>query len=122
MKIGELAAKTGVSRDTLRFYEKRGLISARRAGNGYRDYPPDLAPFVLYIRTAQRLGFSLAEIGAAATGLGADGDAERIAGLLREKIDAIDRRIGELEALRAELCARLGDVCPLRPVEPPARP
>ena len=114
MKIGELATQTGVSRDTLRFYEKRGLIRARRAQNGYRDYPPELAPFVLYIRTAQPLGFTLAEIGVAAEQIGDGDDAARVATLLREKIESIDRRIGELQALRTELSARLGDVCPLR--------
>ncbi|MBX8491271.1 MerR family DNA-binding transcriptional regulator [Pseudomonas cichorii] len=39
MRIGELAHATAVSRDTLRFYEQRGLISAQRTGNSYRHYP-----------------------------------------------------------------------------------
>jgi len=39
MQIGELAERSGLSRDTLRFYEKRGLIASLRRPNGYRHYP-----------------------------------------------------------------------------------
>jgi DNA-binding transcriptional MerR regulator len=52
MRIGELAQASAVSRDTLRFYEQRGLISAQRSANGYRDYPPEMVQLVLYIKTA----------------------------------------------------------------------
>ena len=62
MQIGEVAAATGLSRDTLRFYEKRGLLRARRSANGYRDYPAEALDWLRYIRIAQQLGFSLAEI------------------------------------------------------------
>src|SRR3712207_2910410 len=55
MQIGELAAATGLSRDTLRFYEARGLLTARRRGNGYRDYPPEAVEWLCYLRTAQSL-------------------------------------------------------------------
>ncbi|BBN52611.1 hypothetical protein TRE132_07360 [Pseudomonas chlororaphis subsp. aurantiaca] len=63
MRIGERAQACAVSRDTLRFYEQRGLIAAQRTANGYRDYPSDMVQLVLYIKTAQRLGFSLGAIG-----------------------------------------------------------
>jgi DNA-binding transcriptional MerR regulator len=63
MRIGELAAAAGISRDTLRFYEQQGLIRARRLENGYRDYPDEVLMLVNYIREAQQLGFTLAEIG-----------------------------------------------------------
>jgi len=49
MQIGELAA-TGPSRDTLRFYEKRGLLLSRRLANGYRDYPPETVQWLCYLR------------------------------------------------------------------------
>ncbi|AZD46173.1 transcriptional regulator, MerR family [Pseudomonas chlororaphis subsp. aurantiaca] len=42
MRIGERAQACAVSRDTLRFYEQRGLIAAQRTANGYRDYPSDM--------------------------------------------------------------------------------
>ena len=62
MQIGEIANATGLSRDTLRFYEKRGLLRARRSANGYRDYPPEAVEWLRYLRLAQSLGFTLAEI------------------------------------------------------------
>lgn len=64
MKIGAIARAAGVSCDTLRFYEKLGLIRSTRTDNSYRHYAPETAQLVTYIRTAQRLGFSLSEIGA----------------------------------------------------------
>ena len=61
MRIGELATATGLSRDTLRFYEKRGLLRAQRGSNGYRDYPAESVQWLGYLRLAQSLGFTLAE-------------------------------------------------------------
>jgi MerR family copper efflux transcriptional regulator len=118
MRIGDIAQATGISRDTLRFYEKRGLLQARRSSNGYRDYPPEAVQWLTYLRTAQSLGFTLAEIEADLPLLadpGAAPDALRAA--LRTKLAEIDRRIEGLATLRADLAGRLGDAadCPLRP-------
>ncbi|MBQ5940356.1 MerR family transcriptional regulator [Massilia sp. AB1] len=114
MKIGELAGATGVSCDTLRFYEKRGLIRAGRGGNGYRQYAPETAQLVGYIRMAQKLGFSLAEIGENLPALWeADKPDQAVARLLEEKVVAIDLRIAELQALKTGLLERLRLVCPL---------
>jgi len=119
MRIGQLAAATGLSRDALRFYEKRGLLMARRASNGYRDYPPEAAQWLRYIRTAQSLGFTLAEI---ESDLPLVADAAASAPALREalrrKLEDIDRRVHGLVALREELARRLEETmadCPLRP-------
>lgn len=115
MRIGQLAALAGVSRDTLRFYEERGLIRSERHVNGYRDYSAETARLVGYIRTAQRLGFTLAEIGEHLPALwSARQPDDAVAALLRDKIALIDGRIAELSALRDELAARLGTVCPLQ--------
>jgi MerR family transcriptional regulator, copper efflux regulator len=115
VRIGKLAGVTGLSRDALRFYEKRGLIRSVRHANGYRDYPEETARLVGYIRTAQSLGFSLSEIGEHLPALwSAQAPGPEVAALLREKIGAIDARIGALTALRTELTARLNVVCPLR--------
>ena len=62
MRIGELAAQTGTTKDTIRFYEKLGLVVGQRQANGYRDYPAEAVTWLRHLRTAQRLGFSLAEI------------------------------------------------------------
>jgi len=118
MRIGELAAATGLTREALRFYEARGLLRARRGGNGYRDYPPQSVDLVRYIRLAQSLGFTLAEVGGALPELWsaeAAGvvDEARLAGLLRDKLAALDARIAGLSRLREELAARLALACPL---------
>jgi MerR family transcriptional regulator, copper efflux regulator len=63
MTIGELARIGGVSVETLRFYEKKGLISPpTRRPSGYRDYPASAAAELRFIRNGKELGFSLVEI------------------------------------------------------------
>lgn len=119
MHIGKLASATGLSRDTLRFYEKRGLLRARRSANGYRDYPPEAVDWLRYLRLAQTLGFSLAEIEADLPLLAdPDASAPQLRAALQRKLADIDQRIEGLQSLRAELARRLGDdlqACPLRP-------
>jgi DNA-binding transcriptional MerR regulator len=115
MRIGELAARTGLSRDAIRFYEKVGLVAGRRLGNGYRDFPPETVPWLRYVRTAQALGFSLGEIAAHLTELrDAPDQADALSALMADKIRLIDARMTELAALRADLAARVGTGCPLR--------
>ncbi|MCX4690378.1 MerR family transcriptional regulator [Kitasatospora purpeofusca] len=114
MRIGELAARTGLSRDTIRFYEKVGLVEGRRLANGYRDFPPEAVAWLDYVRTAQALGFTLAEIARNGEQLrGAPDTAEALSALFEEKIHVVDARMAELAALRAELAARVGTGCPL---------
>lgn len=118
MQIGEIAAATGLSRDTLRFYEKRGLLTARRGANGYRDYAPETVDWLCYIRTAQQLGFTLKEIEADLPLLAApDTSAERLRAALQAKVAEIDRRMAGLGQLREELLRWLAAdmaACPLR--------
>lgn len=116
MRIGELAQACAVSRDTLRFYEQRGLIAAQRSANGYRHYPADMVQLVLYIKTAQRLGFSLGEIGSSVAALWKATDPDSaVTQLLQDKLTLIETRIAELGELRRELQLRLTQSCPLRP-------
>lgn len=112
--IGKLAAATGVGRDGLRFYESLGLIASRRGPNGYRQYAAETVDFVRYIKTAQRLGFTLAEIRQHAHALRdqADPDAA-VAALLAQRIEMVDERIRQLGALNDELRHRLGTACPM---------
>lgn len=120
MQIGEMAQATGLSRDTLRFYEKRGLLRARRGANGYRDYPPEAADWLRYLRTAQQLGFTLAEIEADMPLLAGAGDpamAELLRAALARKLADIDARIAGLNQLRGELARRMeaqAQACPLQ--------
>ena len=115
MLIGELATASGLSREALRFYEQQGLIRARRLDNGYRDYPPEVVTLVQYIRTAQQLGFTLAEIGdrlPAIWDAAAPGPA--LAQVLAAKLREIDDRIAALQALRQTLAERVATDCPLQ--------
>src|SRR3990172_12217972 len=61
--IGEVAARTGVSRKALRLYEARGILPpARRTASGYRRYPADVLALLTFVGQARRLGLTLAEI------------------------------------------------------------
>lgn len=105
MNIGALAAATGTSPDTLRYYEKEGLIEApRRAANGYRRYDDRHVASVRFVRSAQALGFSLAEIREIVPRLaaGAFGRTE-IEARLHAKLAEIEAHIRQLEQLRQEL-------------------
>lgn len=122
MRIGTLSTLTGLSRDSLRFYEKRGLLQARRSNNGYRDYPEEAVQWLGYVRTAQQLGFTLAEISADLPLLVQGEDAgQALRQTLTRKLADIDARIAALQDLRALLATRLadsletGERCPLRP-------
>jgi DNA-binding transcriptional MerR regulator len=121
MQIGELATATGLSRDTLRFYEKRGLVRSRRLVNGYRDYPSDAVQWLCYLRSAQALGFTLAEIEAGMPLLAeidpaAGGVSPGLRAALQQKLVDIDARIAGLNLLREQLANELerpGAMCPL---------
>jgi len=115
MLIGELAAVSGLGRDTIRFYERLGLISGERRTNGYRDFPHETVPWLQYVRTAQTLGFSLAEIRRVGDELrDAPDSAERLSALFEEKLQIVEARMQELALLETELRARVGTGCPLR--------
>src|SRR3712207_5676151 len=63
MRIGEVARHADVNVQTLRYYERRGLLPApRRRPSGYREYSPDTVRLVRFIKRAQELGFSLRDI------------------------------------------------------------
>ncbi|MCD0445432.1 MerR family DNA-binding transcriptional regulator [Glycomyces sp. A-F 0318] len=116
MRIGELSERSGLSRDAIRFYEKVGLVESHRSPNGYRDFPPEAPAWLAYVRTAQRLGFTLAEIAGHGRALReAPDSAEALSALFAEKIAIVDAKMAELAALRSELAERAGTGCPLRP-------
>ncbi len=105
MLIGELAKTVGLRSQTLRFYERQGLLPApRRAANGYRTYDESSVARVSFIRSAQVAGLTLAEI-AGVVGLRDHGDAPctHVMTLLSSKLDAIRARRAELAALEEDL-------------------
>jgi Cu(I)-responsive transcriptional regulator len=64
MRIGEVAERAGVNVQTLRYYERRGLLPRlTRRPSGYREYSPEMVPVVRFIKRAQHLGFSLQDVG-----------------------------------------------------------
>ncbi|MES2818795.1 MAG: MerR family transcriptional regulator [Pseudomonadota bacterium] len=108
MRIGALATATGLSRDTLRFYEQRGLIQATRSENGYRTYAAQTVELLGYIRSAQRLGFSLGEITRQLPALrNCSGSSAEIVDLLLAKLAGLDTRMRELRQLRLDLLAQI---------------
>ncbi|MDB5983659.1 MAG: MerR family transcriptional regulator [Pseudomonas sp.] len=115
MRIGDVAKRAGVSVDALRFYEEKGLIKPQRTANGYRLYPPQTLQLVEYIKLAQQLGFSLAEIGENLPLLwnskGVSNDL--LAQLFAQKIALLDERMAQMQALRKILAERAAQVCPL---------
>jgi DNA-binding transcriptional MerR regulator len=123
MRTGEVAAQAGVNVQTLRYYERVGLLpEPSRRESGYRVYGPDAVQTVRFIKRAQELGFGLRDADTL-LGLAAGGpegcDAAR--SLAEEKIAELDRRIADLRAMRDSLqrlaatCARPRDnrECPL---------
>lgn len=113
--IGRLAKQTGIATETLRYYEKRGLIEpAQRTASGYRLYEPMAARRLHFIRRAQALGFSLHEIGELLALSDDPGkNATEVKNLTRVKVADIEARIQDLERMKAGLIA-LYQACPGR--------
>jgi DNA-binding transcriptional MerR regulator len=106
---GEVARATGVSTDTLRHYERKGLLPAvTRTSSGYRRYPASTVDRVLLIQRALVVGFSLADLKRVLSVRDRGGAPCRsVRDMLAERSDALTRRIDELLALRDELAALL---------------
>jgi len=107
MRAGQLADAAGVSVQTIRFYERRGLLPAPpRLSSGYRDYPADMLSRVLLIKQMQGLGFTLRELERFIRLLESEPNnpAERRK-CVEAKLRSIDDQILRLQAMRDELSA-----------------
>ena len=107
MLIGELAKRVGCSRDTLRFYEKLGLVEGTRGRTGsntYKHYGEQMVERVLLVKKAKLLGFTLGELreGIVAWETNALSAEEKTA-IFVDKIALVDRRIAELKTVRKYL-------------------
>ena len=101
MYIAEFARATGLSRDTVRFYIKRGLLRPRVNGNRYQDFSGEDVERALIIRNAQALGFSLKEIAALDSEYQLNGmSLERKIALMQQRIDLVDAQIAKLRGMR----------------------
>lgn len=114
LRAGEVAAAAGVGRQTLRYYERRGLIEAPpRTNGGHRQYGAETVTVLRVIKAAQRLGFTLAEVAAIL-----ESPAARLrrrgpdlAQRILVKLDELDARIDELTVVRGILRACLDAGC-----------
>ncbi|MBV6761440.1 MerR family transcriptional regulator [Rhodococcus opacus] len=112
MRSSELATRAGVNVQTLRYYERRGLLAQPpRSPSGYRAYPPDAAAVVRFIKRAQDHGFSLDEVQELlhlAEGGPEDCDAARA--LAEARMAALAERIADLQRMQRSL-SQLVDTC-----------
>ncbi len=115
LRSGELAAAAGVNLQTLRYYERRGLLpEPYRTLGGHRQYPREAVTTVRVIKAAQRLGFTLGEVaelldtGRHRHGRPADAGVQRRAAA---KLEEISARIADLEVIRDTLRAALDAGC-----------
>lgn len=113
--IGKLAAAGDVGVETIRYYQRRGLMGtpARSGGDGWgggvRRYDENDLRRLKFIRSAQASGFTLEEI-AELLALEESDDRVRVRGLARQRIDVLDAKIAQMTETRAAL-ARLADQC-----------
>ncbi|UPG91747.1 heavy metal-responsive transcriptional regulator [Luteibacter aegosomaticola] len=113
LTIGRIAQSAGVAIDTIRFYEREGLLpEPRRRPSGYREYDTSAVSRLRFIRRAKELGFTLEEI-RELLALSADrhGGVEGVRDRAAARLKAIDDRISELQRVRNGL-AELVDACP----------
>jgi DNA-binding transcriptional MerR regulator len=114
VRAGEVAERAGVNAETLRYYERRGLLpEPARTPRGHRSYDEDAVRFVRAIKEAQGLGFSLAEIEeylrVVARGRSTASAALRVR--MAAKIDEIDARLAALRRVRDDLARVVGCAC-----------
>ena len=105
LRIGEVARAAGVGLETVRFYERRGLVPAPpRRASGYRAYPPSSVARIRFIRTAKDLGFTLKEIEELLSlRVHPVRSCAKVRRLAVEKIDDIGRRLATLSRIRRTL-------------------
>ena len=111
LRAGALARASGVSTDTLRHYERKGVLAApRRSANGYREYPAEALARVLLVRRALSVGFTLDEL-ARLLRARESGRApcREVRALAARKLAGVEESLRELAAVREELRAALAD-------------
>jgi Cu(I)-responsive transcriptional regulator len=105
MRIGELARVTGTKAETIRYYEREGILpSADRTDSNYRDYSEEHLAALTFVRRARQLGFSMVQV-RELLALSDDSDkpCEDVDELVRGQLAEVDRKITDLSALRDQL-------------------
>ena len=124
MKIGQVAKQADVNIDTVRYYERRGLLDEpeRQRSSNYREYPADTAQLIRFIKRAQELGFTLSQVEELLRLR--EGKAQsraEVRTLAAAKLRDIDEKISRLQSMRAALgvlldscaCGRGRPPCPI---------
>ncbi|UGT45146.1 MerR family transcriptional regulator [Nocardia yamanashiensis] len=115
LRTSELAAAAGVNTQTLRYYERRGLLAEpERTLGGHRLYPQDSVTVLRVIKAAQRLGFTLDEVADLLEGTRVGARRRADAGLrarVTAKLTEVDAKLAELAAVRGTLVAALAAGC-----------
>jgi MerR family copper efflux transcriptional regulator len=112
MRIGQVARASGIGVETIRFYEREGLMeSPARSRAGYRHYPPAAVARLRFIHQAKELGFSLREIKELLSlRLSANRSCGEVKARAERKIEDVDRRIAQLKRMKGAL-TRLTAAC-----------
>lgn len=123
LTIGDVATRAGVNIQTVRYYERRGILrKPRRSESGYRQYPIDTVRLIRFIKRAQDLGFTLEEIEELiALRQSPPRQREEARELAAKKMRDIDEKLARLQAMRSALytlvdsceCGRENLVCPI---------
>jgi DNA-binding transcriptional MerR regulator len=105
LRSGVLARLVGISPDTLRLYERKGLLPCPpRSANGYRSYPPEVVDRIRLIRAALSIGFTLDELDNILVMRDGEGvPCGHVRQLAGAKLESLSRYIGQLEELRDQL-------------------
>jgi DNA-binding transcriptional MerR regulator len=107
LRIGEVATRSGVSIDAVRFYERKKLLPpAPRTEGGFRVFPLETVERVRFIRQAQELGFSLGDIAEMLT-TGGPAECQQVRDLLRAKLTELDERMRLMQEFRRTLAGHL---------------
>jgi DNA-binding transcriptional MerR regulator len=109
LRSGDLARLVGISPDTLRLYERKGLLpSPPRSSNGYRSYPPAIVDRIRLIRAALSIGFTIDELANILVMRDGEGvPCGHVRHLAGAKLESLNRYISQLEELREQLKAIL---------------
>ena len=109
MRIGKLAEGAGVTPDTIRYYEREGLLEPpRRGSNGYRDYGPEAVDDLRFIKKAQLLGMKLSDVRETLEiAAGGIQPCEHVRAKISARLSDVQERLKELRALRSTLLETL---------------
>lgn len=105
MRIGELAKATGTKSETIRYYEREGILpAADRTDSNYRDYSDDHMATLTFVRRARELGFSMAQVRELlALSDHDDKPCRDVDQLVQSQLVAVEQKIADLSSLRNEL-------------------